>query len=1143
MRYFDYIQLDYNFLPVFDITAEQTNYWKKFIPVKNFYNLLKEFLNSLESGDSGDSAKAKSFLIHGAYGVGKSHASSVVKHLLCDDWENIKDYVEKIEDIQLKEMLTNFRQNKKAFSIILKGASGIYDSKSFCLAIQKAVKKAFPEMTVRTDYEIYKNFVEKNELGINWNEFIQKNNLRFYVKNANELIKRLDENDDEILSLLYSELNNLDINLAVKNIIEWLKEVSYEIRNRRFANYLIIFWDESTPILDKGEPSIINELQNIAELTSIDRIYLYLISHRAVFQNQDVKKMLDRFNSIEYYMESITSYHLIYATFKKDDNFKNIQSELSGLLNSVIKKIIINNSYKEKLEKQDLENIIPIHPYTAYLLTFIARNLGSTERSIFSFIFDKKMGFIKFIEENPEKEGKKFLTADVLWDYFFNEFSNIDNDKTSPSVERYNIYNAYVKTLGDNALKIFKAVLLLNILYKYTGSDETSLVAPSENNLKGIFSGDILEEEIMSILNTIAERQYITKTIDNLYLVTASVLSHREIEDEKREIENQYKDITKILTYENKNKIIENISIQALREIKLEFYPYINSTALLINHLKRDFKEGPKINIAFFISKDEEEINNISAIVKEIASSEEGKNIVFLILKKPFDKDTFNKYSDNLARSRVSEKHNYREDSENYKNNILKIVNVWIEQALRSEVEWYLNGYCKKITFNAFSNDLNNEISPKIFTYGLENIKNCTINKNIWARKNAKKSCEIFLFSTNRQKLEEKTIKGIENYLRAIVKDEGDEYIVDLNLNFKPGIKGSNPLYSISKEIENQITRASINGVFNLGEVLSFLSKPPYGFFSNMIYFAAMGFLMRNYVDKLYESGTGILITKEQMRDKIISLFKYFEDGGDFYKLSVRLGTLEENKLIDLLKNIFNIDDVNSLNDIKWKIRDSVLIHYPLWVFYYDEKVKQNTMLRESIKYIDEFIKKQDDELKIDLIREYLKYLEQTEIDLKQLFQKKKDELQHLFYIYIKDVLKRNQQSEISESFFSKVEQYIIQNLQEEKWSYEELMVEKLILQYLVRINTPSQQPSPQPFQQHPQPPEERYNNDINLILIKKIEQYNSLKLKTVMKKFFDEYNENEIKELIIKMIKNNIISIHTKKLEKLLEEEDIERT
>lgn len=929
MKYSQLIKLDYNFLPVFDLVAEQSGYWKKFIPVKNFNKLLSEFLNAL---DASDTAKARSFLVHGAYGVGKSHASSVVKHLLCDNWEDIQDFVEKIEDIQLKEKLRNFRQNKKAFPIILKGISGIYDNKSLCLAIQKAVKKAFSEINVKTDYETYKSFIKDNKLGINWNEFIQKSKLKVYVKDVNDLIEQLNKNDDQIFSTLNIELTKMNINLTVKNIIEWLKEVYNEIKNRRIADYLIIFWDEVTPILDKAEPSIINELQNIAELTITDKIYLYLISHRAVFQNQDVKKMLDRFNSIEYYMETITSYHLISATFRKESDFKDLQAELSTEVDEAIKKIITNNEGQEKLARKDLENIIPIHPYTAYLLTFIARNLGSTERSIFQFIFDEELGFVKFIEDNPEKEGKKFLTCDSLWDYFFSEFYKIDNEKTAPSVDRYNIYNAFVRSLGHNSLKIFKAVLLLNILYKYTGSDETSLVAPSESNIKSIFSGDILESEITNILNIISEKQYITKTVDNLYLVTASVLSHRDVEDEKKEIENKYKDITKIFSTENQNKLIQSISNQALREMNIKFYPYINSKALLINNLKRDFNDGPKINLAFFIGRDEEEINNINIIVKEITSSEDGKNIVFLILKKPFDKDTFSKFSDNLARSNVAQRHNYREDSENYKKNAEKVVKDWLEQVMSSEVEWYLNGYYKKIVLNAFSKNINNEISPKIFTCGLENLKYCTNNKNIWSRKTAKAACEIFLFSQNRHNLEEKTIKGIESYLRYIVKDDVDEYVIDFNLNFKHEVGNTHPLYVIAKKIENQIINTSANGVFNLGEILDFLSKPPYGFFANTIYFAVMGFLMRNYVERLYEAGTGVPITKEQMRDKIISLFKYLENGNDSNKLFVRLGTAEENKLIELLKNIFNIEDAYSLNDIKWKIRKLPTINYPFWV-------------------------------------------------------------------------------------------------------------------------------------------------------------------------------------------------------------------
>lgn len=1137
MRYSEFIKFDYNFLPVFDMAAEQSGYWKRFIPVKNFYRLLNDFLNAL---DATDLSKAKSILVHGAYGVGKSHASSVVKHLLCDNWEDIQDFVEKIEDIQLKEKLKNFRQNKKAFSVVLKGGSGVYDSKSLCLTLQKVLKSAFPDINVKSDYETYKSFIETNKMGIDWNKFIKNTDLKTFVKDIDELTKKLDEKDYQIFTTLSKELASNDVILPVRNIVEWLKDVSQEIKDRRIADYLVIFWDEATPILDAGEPSIINELQNVAELTVTDKIYLYLISHRAVFQDEDVKKMLDRFHPVEYYMESITSYHLISATFRKEPNFKNTQAELLNLVNKVIQKIVSYDEGQERLAKKDLENIIPIHPYTAYLLTFIARNLGSTERSIFEFIFDKEMGFRKFIEENPEKEGKRLLTCDSLWDYFLTEFRRTDNEKTSPSVERYNIYSPYVKTLGNDSLKVFKAILLLNILYKYTASDESSLVAPSENNIKSLFAGDIPEQEVSTILDIISEKQYVTKTVDDLYLVTASVLSHEEVEDEKKAIQTQLNDITKILSNENKQKLTQNISDQTLREIHVEFYPCHISKDLLRHNLKRHFRAGPHINLAFFIGRDEYEINNSENIAREISLSDEAKNIVLAVLKKPFDNKTFEKYVDNLARSNVAQKHNYREDSENFKNNALKLVKDWVDQTMTSILVWHLNGYTKTTSVNAFGSDINKEVSRTIFSCGLENLNRCTINKNIWTKKTAKSACEIFLFSPNRQNLEERTIKGVESFLRAVLKDDADEYIVDLNLNFKHEPGSTHPLYTIAKEIENKIINASSNGVFNLGETLYFLYEPPYGFFPNMIHFAATGFLMRAYVGKLYEAGTGVPLTKEKMRDKIISLFKYLTNKDDSNDLLVRLGTAQEKRLIELFKSIFSIEDATGLNDIKWKIRTSSQIIYPFWIFKIDETVQQNELLKNSIDSIDHFIRMQDTELNTETIKELLTCIEQTEIDLKRLFQKDETELRNLFHRYIKQqLLNAVNQIEIPEDFCSRAEEYITQNLQEERWSYDESKVGRLIFEYWMKTNA-VRTPVVREEEGVPIPWTEDEEIKSDQPFLKKIEMIDGDTLKTVITKFFEMCDETEIKSIFIRMIEQNILGTGIDRIKLLLEEKDV---
>ena len=75
-----------------------------------------------------------------------------------------------------------------------------------------------------------------------------------------------------------------------------------------------------------------------------------------------------------------------------------------------------------------------MHPYAAYLLKFIAKDISSNQRTIFQFLSgdysgdEDKTNFKWFIEHFAFEYGKwNYLTADYLWDYFF-KTSNVDLD-------------------------------------------------------------------------------------------------------------------------------------------------------------------------------------------------------------------------------------------------------------------------------------------------------------------------------------------------------------------------------------------------------------------------------------------------------------------------------------------------------------------------------------------------------------------------------------------------------------------------------------------------------------------------------------------------------------------------------------------
>ena len=152
MIYNEILSLKDYFNPVYDLENEKGSYWKQFVPNDKFYKVLSSVLNSF---DSNNPENTKSFYLQAAYGTGKSHATSVVKHLLYDDLKDIEDF--EIGDTQLKFKLKGFRSNKKVFPVVLKGTGIIHDNRTFALVLEKAVKDSLKKeginLDIKTDYE------------------------------------------------------------------------------------------------------------------------------------------------------------------------------------------------------------------------------------------------------------------------------------------------------------------------------------------------------------------------------------------------------------------------------------------------------------------------------------------------------------------------------------------------------------------------------------------------------------------------------------------------------------------------------------------------------------------------------------------------------------------------------------------------------------------------------------------------------------------------------------------------------------------------------------------------------------------------------------------------------------------------------
>lgn len=189
MKYNEFIHVNEKFAPVVDLEKDEGQYLPIFIPNDKFKKVLGSAIDSLDNP-----LKKNPVWLQGTYGTGKSHATSVVKHLLCDEKIEID-----LKDNQLTAKLETFRNKSKVFPVVLKGTSTIGDSKRFNVTVQTAVKEALKkndmQVTIQSDFE--NMIVILNESVTLTDEDLKGTMLEAYSKE--EIISRLENEESEIL--------------------------------------------------------------------------------------------------------------------------------------------------------------------------------------------------------------------------------------------------------------------------------------------------------------------------------------------------------------------------------------------------------------------------------------------------------------------------------------------------------------------------------------------------------------------------------------------------------------------------------------------------------------------------------------------------------------------------------------------------------------------------------------------------------------------------------------------------------------------------------------------------------------------------------------------------------------------------------
>lgn len=473
-------------------------------------------------------------------------------------------------------------------------------------AIVEALKAAGIEFEVQTDFDNYINDINKDSEF--WSLVIDRDaQLKALAPTTEVLINKLHDCDTSVIRHIKNALRkqNRVVPLHSDSLEDWIFEVQDKLAGQGVYDGLLILWDEFTDVIKSSFGiSILVTLQGISErmMMAKNNSYFLFISHPSALDNLQVEereKTKGRYHYMPYNMETVSAYKIMSRKFKFDEDdiyYEHKRSAFIGPYENLYKEFAtISTSNSPEETERDLYNLFPIHPGTANLATYYAREAGSSSRSVFEFI-GANPKIREFFENEAAYADGLMITADYLWDFVVDEF-NEKVSKFGAVTERFNSRKLQVENEGGpECYAVFKSILLLNALNNIANN---VTVTPSEENITRLFVGTHIEPKLKEILDYLNDNSIIQRAPGGLFSIQFSSLPTKEIEAKKNELKlTQFKHTSSIINFGGEaDKLLKMNFSTVTRPMTFLKYSLDSNEYLLLNAIEKGRKSCPAYEI------------------------------------------------------------------------------------------------------------------------------------------------------------------------------------------------------------------------------------------------------------------------------------------------------------------------------------------------------------------------------------------------------------------------------------------------------------------------------------------------------------------------------------------------------------------
>lgn len=936
-----------NMRPAYNIKEESQGEWKFFIANDQFNDILMKTIRAVRNNDAD---MHKSIWIAGTYGTGKSHAGAVIQHLMSDSVEEIREYVEdeyrKPKYDILRESLLQLRQTKRLFPINMYGQQSIAHEEDLSLQLQREIKRtliaAGINITVQTDFDMYVQHIESQPNF--WENLIEQNaQLASVAPDINKLQQRLKAADTDVLDYVRQALRKggYDIRLQSNNLKQWIFEVQNELRNQTDYNGLLIIWDEFTEVMTSAIGiRLLVQLQEISEamMNSENDSYFLFISHPSALNSlreEEREKTKGRYHYVVYNMEPVSAFKIMSKKFKivdrtlytkRQERFYGVHPELLDIFSST--------STDPEQTKENIKNLFPLHPCTANLATYYAREAGSSSRSVFEFIASDSVR--NFLEDEEAYNKERTITADYLWDYV-QEYFESDASKFGAVTERYNSHHLSVESQGENFLKVFKGILLLNALNNIANSDT---VTPSTENIESLFLGTEVEGQLMEILDFFNDKSIIQRQPNGNFSILFTALPGDEVQKIKEQLKSSsflYTD--QVIKFGNTAESIfqRNLS-QVTRPLNFQFFSIQGNEHTLMNRIEnaKRIAQPYETFLAILVGRDHQELIQLKDIAERNSADSRYKSIAFVIMETAMGAKEYERFIDYQANAQVAQSHNLPQQHQTYTKQASEMIQQWVNKMRGNNVSFYLDGENMTIVGSKMTSTINAAIAPSIFTNGPESLESIRTKSSTtyWKKASVKATVDAVLSYNTKQDILDRC-GGPARHVEFLLQDS-----VDDNLKWKSTISPQHPLKLVCDYVDEWLgpRHTSKNQSFNLGEKLIGLTEPPFGLFQSYAPMSMVAFAMRKYINVIFDTN-GKQRTAQHLVDDVVELFKSWESGKSSNKLNFIFESKEAGRVSKNLIKMFGLNklpgysNISSLKDARWAVLHvySKQKGYPLW--------------------------------------------------------------------------------------------------------------------------------------------------------------------------------------------------------------------